>query len=359
MTRFGDRRPRAEAGGEPASTERPAGIVRLSDVAERARCSSATASRVLNTPETVNLDARLRVEAAVRELGYTRDPAARALRSRRTRTIGVIVPTLRQPTYATFIGSLQDALSERGRSLIVTTHEFSLDREAAQARLLAERGIDGLVLVGHTHRPELQRLLVVRDLPYVTTYTYETDLDHPAIGFDNAGAMGKMVRHLLDLGHRDFGLLCGRRRENDCVEARVSGALSTLAAHGIRIEPERVLEAEFTVGAGRAGFRDLLARPGKTTAVVCTSDILAQGALVECQVRGIAVPSRMSITGFDGLDSSAAIHPALTTLWVPAEAMGRLAGQFLAARSSREEHGSRVALATRLVLRDTVAPPPP
>ena len=157
MTRFGDRRPRAEAGGEPASAEVPTGVVRLSDLAKRARCSSATVSRVLNTPETVNPEARLRVEAAVRELGYTRDPAARALRSRRTRTIGVIVPTLRQPTYATFIGSLQDALSERGRSLIVTTHEFSLDREAAQAQILAERGIDGLVLVGHTHRPELRR----------------------------------------------------------------------------------------------------------------------------------------------------------------------------------------------------------
>ncbi len=187
--------------------------VRLSDVARAAGCSAATVSRVLNAPETVNREARLRVEEAVRELGYTRNGAARALRSRRSQIVGVVLPTLKQPIYADFIGTLQDGLARQDYALVVTTSDYSLDRELFQARLLVERGIDGLVLIGHTHRPELLDLLRAQELPFLTTYTFRPGADHPMVGFDNFAAMGRVVDHLVGLGHRDFAMLSGSRAQ--------------------------------------------------------------------------------------------------------------------------------------------------
>src|SRR5271154_7094693 len=133
--------------------------VRLSDVAKLAGCSTATVSRVLNKPDSVNRQARERVDAAIRELGYLRNSAARALRSRRTRTIGAVIPTLDHAIFARLLGSLQAYASEHGYSLLVTTSGFQVEQELRQARLLVERGAEGLVLVGHSHSPDLYAAL--------------------------------------------------------------------------------------------------------------------------------------------------------------------------------------------------------
>ena len=335
--------------------------VRLSDVARAAGCSAATVSRVLNAPETVNRDARLRVEAAVRELGYTRNGAARALRSRRSQTIGVILPTLKQPIYADFIGTLQDRLARQNYALIVTTSDYSLDRELFQARLLVERGIDGLVLIGHTHRPELMDLLRAQELPFLTTYTFETGAGHPMVGFDNAAAMARVVDHLFALGHRRFAMLAGSRTNNDRVEQRIAGAVAALAERGLVLPPERIVEEAFTIEGGRRGVARLLdgARPGeRPTALLCTSDVLAYGVLVECRARRVDVPGELSVVGYDSLQSSAHMLPALTSMEIPAEEMARGAAAFLLARLAGQAHPERVEVVPRLVVRDTSAPPP-
>lgn len=331
--------------------------VRLSDVAKRARCSAATVSRVLNAPDTVNRDARVRVEAAVRDLGYTRNGAARALRSRRSQIVGTILPTLKQPIYVDFIGALQDALAQRNYSLIVTTSEYSLDREVLQARLLAERGIDGLVLIGHTHRPELHELMQAQDLPYVMTYTFRPELGRPVIGFNNFAAMALVVDHLVGLGHRDFAMLAGSPDQNDRVEERINGAVAALNARGLALPPARIVEGAFTIEGGRRGLRRLIDAGHLPTALICTSDVLAQGALIECRASGIAVPSDLSVTGFDDLQDAAHLLPALTTLAISARQMGRLAGEYLLARFAGRSHAEQIPIETRLVRRDTTAAP--
>ncbi len=330
--------------------------VRLSDVARVAGCSAATVSRVLNAPETVNREARSRVEAAVRDLGYTRNGAARALRSRRSQMVGVILPTLKQSIYADFIGTLQDELARETYALVVTTSDYSPDRELFQARLLVERGIDGLVLVGHTHRPELYDLLQVQDLPFVTTYTFWPGLDHPVVGFDNFAAMGSIVDHLCDLGHRDFAVLSGFRIDNDRVEQRVAGAVARLAERGIDLPADRIVEAALSIEGGRRGAGSLL-DAGQATALICTGDVLAYGALIECRARRIDVPGSLSIVGYDSLQSSAHVLPALTSLEIPAEEMARRAAAYILARLAGRSHPARIEIQPRLILRDTTAPP--
>jgi LacI family transcriptional regulator len=332
-------------------------IVRLNDVAERAGCSPATVSRVLNRPGSVNADARMRVEAAVRELGYMRNGAARALRSRKTRIVGTIIPTLNNAIYAQLVEALQRSLGHQGYSLLVTTSEFILDQELSQGRALVERGVEGLVLVGNQHRDALFELLDSQSLPYVTTYTYNPVSGRPSIGFDNKSAMGRIVDFLLDLGHREFAILSGIRQDNDRAAERVEGAVASLKARGIALPADRIVEEPYTIDGGRAAMRRILDAKHHPTAVVCGSDVLAFGALTECANRGIQVPQDISVTGFDNLDFAAFLNPPLTTLQVPAAEMGQRAGEYILARLRGRAHDEHVPLETNLILRRTTAPP--
>ena len=316
-------------------------------------------SRVLNAPESVNRDARLRVEAAVRDLGYTRNGAARALRSRRSHIVGLILPTLKQTIYADFIGAVQDTLEGRDYALVVASSDYSLERELFHARLMAERGIDGLMLVGLRHLPELHTLLDAQSIPYVTTYTYRRGVQHPVMGFDNVASMAALVDHLVDLGHRDVAVLVGQRRDSDRAADRVRGIAAALARRGLTLPDTRIVDEVLSVPAGRVGLRRLLDAGPLPTALICASDILAYGALVECLTRGIGVPGDISIVGCDDLPASEHILPGLTTLAVPAEQMGRQAAEYLLARFADTVHPRQMSFETRLVVRQTTAPPRP
>lgn len=346
------------AGAKRRKQKRVAAAVRLSDVAEQAGCSTATVSRVLNKPDSVNRELRLRVDTAVRELGYMRNSAARALRSRRTRTIGAVVPTLDHAIYARLLAALQGFTSEHGYSLLVTTSGFQIDQELRQARLLVERGAEGLVLVGHSHSPELYAALEGQGIPFVNTYSYLPDSRHASIGFDNRAAARQMTEYLLDLGHREFALIVGYRKDNDRVKDRVDGALEAIAGRGISIAHAFIVEEPYSIEGGREGLRRVVAAGRRPTALICGSDVLAFGAIIECDSKGIAVPRDLSVAGFDDLEFAAHLRPPLTTIRVPATEMGRRAGEFLLAKIAGQPHAPHYPLETSLILRQSTAPPP-
>lgn len=340
----------------PLRHERPA--VRLSEVAKLAQCSTATVSRVLNAPHLVKTEVRERVHGVVRQLGYTRNAAASALRSRRSHTVGAVIPTLNHAIYARLVGALQDALAAEGYSLLVTTSEFSRERELKQIRILAARGVDGLVLVGHSHSPEVYPLLASAAIPYVNTYTYSPDTEHPSIGFDNSAATAQITTLLLDLGHRDFALMTGFRADNDRVSDRIKGVAQTLARAGLSLPENRIVERPYAIDGGRDGLRYVLGLDPRPTALICGSDVLAFGAVIECNSRKVAIPRELSIVGFDNLEYAAHLSPPLTTLEVPAAEMGRRAGEYLIGRLRGRVDVKHIPLDTSLIVRQTTAPPP-
>src|SRR3546814_4820534 len=149
--------------------------VKLSDVAAISGVSTATVSRCLNRPERVSADLRARVRTAIDALGYVPDAAARALASRRSRTIGAVVPTLSNPIFAAGVQGLETTLERRGYSLVLAGFDYDAERELRQARTLVERGVDGLMLAGLSHRAGLYELLASRRIPYVNTWVYDAD----------------------------------------------------------------------------------------------------------------------------------------------------------------------------------------
>lgn len=331
--------------------------VRVADVAKVAGCSPATVSRAINSPEKVRPPVVARVMAAIEDLGYTPNNAARALRSRRTRIFGAVIPTLNHAIYAREVQALEEALGKAGYSLLVTTSEYDPVREFQQSRLLVERGAEGVVLVGDSHDPRLYELLNGYGIPYVNTYVFDPESGHPCVGFDNRKAAGQAIDFLVALGHRDIAVIAGITRHNDRQQQRLDGAREALEGWGLSLPARRIVEEPLGVKAGYDGMRRVALRGVPPTAVFCFSDILAIGALAYCADAGLKVPDDLSIVGFDNMEYAAHVRPALTTLEVSATEMGSLSAAYLVERLQGIHRGDSWELETKLIVRASTQPP--
>lgn len=328
----------------------------LHDVAKRAGCSLATASRVMNDSKTVGREARDRVREAAETLGYVPNASARALRSTETRLVGAVIPTVDHAIYAVMIHALQQRLGERQISLILSTSMYDPELELIQVRQLIERGVDAVVLVGSEHDPLTLDLLEQRGIPYVLTYTNRASRSGVPVGFDNEEAGKAAARFLLGLGHRKLAMIAGITRHNDRARERVTGFLTELVAHGIPATEVRVHEVPYSVLAGIGAMRAVLDTPDWPTAVFCASDILAAGAIKHCTAMQIDVPGTISILGFDDLEVARLTTPELTTFEVPAADMGRLAADVIVASPTQKLHFQNTELHVRMAVRGSTGP---
>ena len=331
--------------------------VSLGDVAQHAGVSTATVSRVLNNPEKVAAKSLTAVNSSIEALGYIPDGAARALASRHSRIIGAIVPTLDNALFAAGIQSLQRRLRKLDYTLIVASHEYDLAEELNEVKMLLRQGVDALLLVGSRHDPALLQLLAEKGVPYVNCWAWDADSSQPFIGFDNRKAARKIADYLLDLGHVDLAVIAGRTENNDRASDRVLGIKDAIEARNLQLAPEKIIERSYSVKQGREAMRLLLQMDSLATAVLCGNDILAMGAVAECQASGIRIPDEISIAGFDDLDVSSQIKPALTTIHVPSVEMGEDAADYLVAKIRQEPLAPPVEMETRLMVRETTAKP--
>ncbi|MEO8847302.1 MAG: LacI family DNA-binding transcriptional regulator [Casimicrobiaceae bacterium] len=331
---------------------------KLSDVARQAGVSTATVSRALSTPERLRPATLARVREAVRASGYVLDGAARALRSRKTRSIGAIVPTLDNAIFANTTHALQKTLEEDGYSLLIACFEYDLDAEVRVARHLIERGIDGIVLVGLDHREELMRMIATADLPYIVAWSIDRSGRHPCVGFHNREAAMRIADYLVDIGHRRFAMIAGETAHNDRARLRVDGVRAALGARGLALPDAYLVERPYSFAAGRDALRELMSRDPRPTAVICGNDVLAIGALDECRVSGIVVPDDVSLTGFDDLEIATMVNPALTTIHVPTHEIGRIVAANILRMVAGRDATQASELAADLVVRGSTAPPP-
>jgi LacI family transcriptional regulator len=333
------------------------GRARLTDVARLAGCAPVTVSRFFNDPGRVSDDVKRAIEGAIGELGYYRNESARVLRSKRSKLVGVVIPTLRHSIYADMVEGLQRRLAAHGFSLIHNVSDYDLDEEHAQARNLIERGVEAIVLVGTRHRRKTLELLAASAVTGVVTYALRDDFEVASVGFDNHRAAALAAAKLLELGHRRFAMIAGITHDNDRAQSRVEGFAAALAEAGIPAADLCVREARYDIREGQAAMAELLDRAPATTAVFCGSDVLAVGALRECRNRGLAVPADISIIGFDNLEISEYTDPPLSTLNVPAVEMGEEAANFIVQAKPGAAAAKKVELQVGYVPRGTTARP--
>ena len=325
---------------------RPKKRANLRDVAAAAGVSVATVSRVLNGAPSVHKNTRARVDAAIETLKFVPSAAARAINSGRTRIVGALVPTLDHAIFSRFLNALEHGLAAYDLSLIVATTNEDPDVEFARAQSLLNIGIEGLVISGISHAKDFEALVQKRDLPTIVTSYFDPAYHLPTIGYDNTEVGASAFRYLVDQGYSDILVLHGPQATNDRTRARLAGIRQSGRVS------VRFAQTDLRFDAACKAFATAL-EENAPRAVLCLSDVIAQGVVFECQRRALAIPNDIAVMSIDDLPSSAHIVPALSTMHLPVRKMGTLAAKALAEWVEQGVRPEPQCLTSNLIVRQT------
>jgi LacI family transcriptional regulator len=296
----------------------------IRDVARAAGVSVATVSRALNGAENVLPATRERIVEAARTLRFTPSGAARSLITKRTDTIGALLPDLFGEYFSELIRGIDQAARARGLHLLVSSSHGDADEAAAALRAMNGR-VDGLLVMSPHADADFLRLNLPGSLPAVLLNTGTALPGHARFVVDNFGGARAMTRHLVASGRKRVAFI-GGPQGNDEAQERLRGYKAGLKA-GMR---ELVFEGDFTEEAGwRAGRRIVQTKP-RPDAVFAANDMMAVGCMAALNEAGLRVPDDVAVAGFDDIPIARYITPALTTIRVPIAALGSAALDALA-----------------------------
>ena len=325
-------------------------------VAKAARVSPSTVSRSFNHPEMVNPATRKKIQRAVEKLGYIRNRAAQTIHGRRSATIGLIVPTINHAIFSEVIQAFSDAIDREGFTLLIASHGYNLDREYDMIRKLLEHRVDGIALIGLEHSEATFNLIDQQAIPSVAIWNFTEGSVMPCVGADNAEAGRMAARHLVDLGHREIGLIFPGTEGNDRARQRLEGAMKVLRGAGVALREDWNVTAPYSIAQAKAAASNVLGQGARPTALLCGNDVLAQGAIYAAQGCGLGVPQDVSIIGIGDFKGSADIEPGLTTIAIPATDIGSLAGKrFVDYITSEPREMFRICCPPEPVVRGTTA----
>jgi LacI family transcriptional regulator len=296
------------------------------------------------------------VTAAVESLAYVPDGSARSLALGRSFTVGAVIPIIDHPVYGDFIHALQHELGEANYALLISAHEYDREAEVAIIARLIQRGVDGVILVGTDHDPRVVAQLDRADVPYLYTWSTDEAAGRPCVGVSNRRAMQQVAAYLTKLGHKNIAVLSGHTEHNERARARLDGILDALILADCNLPADHIVYGPFTVEAGREGLRKVMALDPMPTALICATDLIAAGALAQAAEMGIKVPQDISITGFDNTVYSSLLSPKLTTIDLPAAALGVETGKAILRAVNRLPFEPS-DIETKLIVRDSTAVP--
>lgn len=328
--------------------------VSVIDVARAANVSVATVSRSFNNPEVVKPEVRERILEIALNMGYTANSAAKALRSKKTKVIGAIIPTLDHSIYATMINAFQNKLSEQGYVVYVLSCGFDASNIFEKVTLLLERGAEALLIVGEILDKNLESYLQKFNIPTVCTYSYHHESKFPFIGFDNYASTTTITDYLYSLGHRNITMICGPLKGNDRQIARVESFKNYMKEKQANYS---VIECKdhYNISFGRDTIKQIAQETPEVTAVICNSDVIAFGVLAGAKEIGISIPDQMNVIGYDNLEFAEYLTPPLTTLNIPAEEMGVLSAQTILSNLNDKQPLQSFLLETDLIIRGSTS----
>ena len=302
--------------------------VSLVDVAKAAGVSNATVSRVLtNSDHPIAEETRRKVLVAAETLGYRPNLIARGLRTEQTFTIGVIVENILSPFIPPITRGIHDYLSQHNYSAIIINSDWDPIVETAALENLARRHIDGVIFVESYTRSsdEVTRLI---PKPHIFVHRLFNALNPNSVAPDDLYGARLAVHHLACLGHRRIAFINGPEGWDATIN-RMAGYQQELAAWGIPFDPTLVGRGDWEVQSGFAITQQLLAHTPPPTAIFAANDLMALGVIYAVQDAGLQVPNDIAVVGYDDRDFAGFVRPAITTVTMPCEAMGRLSAEFL------------------------------
>ena len=333
----------------------------LHEVARLAGVSVSTVSRVL-TPERrhlVNDETAKRVEEAIQTVRYSPNSLARGLKTRRSLTVGVLIPDLRNPVFPPMLRGIEERLARDDYTPLIVNTDNDPAREHRAFEKLQARQVDGFILATTIRNDEvIDRAIAVGAPVVLLNRTVSDGRVHAVVPNDRHG-MRLAVEHLVELGHTAIGHVAGPSSTSSG-QRRREGFRAAMRRHGLAAPRPFVQQAAaFTAPAGREAARKLLDGGKPLTAIVAGNDLLALGCYDALQERGLRCPDDVSIVGFNNMPFADRFNPPLTTLYFPHEELGRIAAQLLVGRLGPDPAAQtprEVMVEPSLVIRGSTAP---
>ncbi|MCC5800980.1 LacI family DNA-binding transcriptional regulator [Rossellomorea vietnamensis] len=329
----------------------------IKDIARVAGVSVTTVSRALNGYSDVNEDTRKKIAQVAKELNYSPNSIARSLVMKKSKTIGLLVSgftkeSVKDNFIVEVLAGINDFVSGSDYDLVLFNTNSSKQREKTYTQLCKERRVDGVIIQGiRTDDPYLHEV-VESDIPCVLI---DIPLESPNVSHvttDNVLGAEKAVRHLIDHGHRNIGMINGHEFAF-VSQQRLEGYHAALHQAHIESKPDYIVNGAFTEESGRAAAHGLLSSNPEITAIFCSSDLMAIGAMSAAKALGIKIPEDLSIVGYDDILLASYVSPKLTTIQQNKFQLGYEAAKLLWDLLTNQSETHRVVLETKLIERES------
>jgi LacI family transcriptional regulator len=328
----------------------------IHDVAASAGVSTTTVSRYLNNRIELPATTAARIDAAITELDYRPNVAARRLSTGRTEAIGLVTPEIREPFFAELASAVEDEAERHGYTIFLSSTRSDRAREIAALNRLSDGHVDGLILM--TNAPDDGTLagLIARRRNVVLIDEDVPGVSVPRVLVENERGAYTATRHLIEAGHTAIAYVGGPVGLFS-VEERLAGFVRAMDELGIPLRHELMQLGSFAPEFARSAVLGFLEERDPPTAIFASSDYLAVGAIRALRLAGLEVPRDMSLVGFDDLPLTELFDPPLTAIRQPIEALGRAGFQALFALLNGRQPEMLTRLPVTLIKRESVAPP--
>ncbi|HEY8362023.1 MAG TPA: LacI family DNA-binding transcriptional regulator [Tissierellaceae bacterium] len=325
--------------------------VTIKDIAKLANVSIATVSRVINNkPGGVSEETRKRILELVKELGYQPNAIARSLVTKKTKTIGLIIPDISNPFFPDIARGVEDGAYMYGYNVFLCNTDDNLAKESEYINALKEKYVDGIIFTSSSiPKHEHMVALIKSGIPVVIIDRRIDFEDVYGVFVDNYEGGYIATKYLIDLGHRRIACIAGPLHTTTAKD-RLEGYKKALMESGISIEEELIFEGDYKINSGIVGAEKVLQH--KITAIFACNDLMAYGAYKTIKSLGYKIPDDVSVIGFDDIQLSQILEPQLTTIKQPAYDMGLTAASMLIKLVEGQKLNKRVInFKPRLIIR--------
>jgi len=327
------------------------------DVAKLAGVSTATVSRVINSPEAVRPETREKVTSAMKVCNYKYNALARGFATKRSNTIGLIVPTINNQVFAESTRGAQDYADLNEIQVLLGNTYYRHGQEERLIKTFREKQVDGLIITTTNLRSAVLKTLVSEGVPFVLLYSTLKSGPMTAIGIDNYRGGYQATEHLVKLGHRRIAMVAGKFSISDRSFHRWHGYRQCLNNNNIPYDRELLIQTEYSLAGGRNSVKSLLSLQKPPTAFFCSNDYLAIGVMKGARELGFTLPDDLSIVGFDDIRIASYMIPELTTIRQPCYEMGKLGAELLLQRIGQKVKPVQMMLESSLVVRGSTTGP--
>lgn len=312
--------------------------ITINEIAERANVSKATVSRVINNKTgVVTQKTRDKILDIIEAEGYVPNALARALTTKETKVIGLILPDITNPFFTKVARGVEDSAAKYGYSTIICDTDDDFEKENNYIRILMENQIDGIIYTSvDENKKENIKFIIDKKIPCVLLDRNRKDIDLPCVFSNSKNGMYKIIKYLIKIGHSKIAYISGPEGSN-IVNERLEGYLKALKEQGIEINNEIIVHGDYKIEGGANCMESLLKKQNDFTAVACANDLMAIGALNFLKEKNIKVPKDISITGFDNIDMTNVTSPSITTVDQFTYELGWKAAELLVKILKKEE----------------------